>query len=83
MKLGSSFNIDVVSNDFNDLIVFNIRHSEAMFAAVYLPPIISKYYTKDYFDALDLICDTFSTQTQLFVFGDFNARIGTPSSSSS
>ena len=68
----------MISTDFNDLIVFNIRDSDTTFAAVYLPPTDSKYYSKDYFDALDLICDTFTNNTQFYAFGDFNCRIGTP-----
>ena len=81
MKENSLFNVDVVSTDFNDLIVFRIRGSNCTLAAVYLPPIESKYYSSDYFDALDLVCHTFSNSSQFYVFGDFNCRIGTPASS--
>ena len=81
MKENSLFNVDVVSTDFNDLIVFRIRGSNCFLAAVYLPPIESKYYSSDYFDALDLVCHTFSNSSQFYVFGDFNSRIGTPASS--
>ena len=75
-KEDSMFNVDVISTDFNDLIVFAIRDSDSKFAAVYLPPIDSKYYSKDYFDAFDLICDKFVGSTQFYAFGDFNSRIG-------
>ena len=80
-KEHSVFNIDILSTDFNDLIVCNIRGSDVVLAAVYLPPIESKYYSHDYFDTLDLMCHTFSNR-ELYVLGDFNSRIGTPVSPS-
>ena len=81
VKDNSSFNVDIVSTDFNDLIVFNIRGSNCTIAAIYLPPIESKYYSSDCFNALDLVCHTFLNSTQFYVLGDFNSRIGTPVSS--
>ena len=53
-RLNCNLNLDVISNDFNDLIVFTIRNSDFIFAAVYLPPIDSSYFSKDYFQTLDL-----------------------------
>ena len=76
----SPIKIDIISTDFNDLIVFNVRDSDTTVAAVYLPPINSDYFSKDTFDALDLICHTFSSKSKFYIIGDFNARIGTPAS---
>ena len=81
VKERSVFNIDILSTDFYDLVVCNIRGSDVVIAAVYLPPAESNYYSSDYFDALDLMCHTFSNR-ELYVLGDFNSRIGTPTSPS-
>ena len=75
-------NVDVISTDFNDIVVFDIRGSDCTVAAIYLPPIESKFYSNDYFDTLDLICETFAHKKQFYLVGDFNSRIGTPMSSS-
>ena len=81
-KANSMFSVDAISTDFNDLILFRIRGSNCTLAAVYIPPTESKYYSHDYFDALDLVCHTFSNNTQFYAFGDLNSRIATPTSSS-
>ena len=78
LKQNSVTNLDIISNDFNDLIVFNVRDSDTTFAAIYLPPVDSQYYSKESFEALDLICDTFSQKTKFYAFGDLNSRFGTP-----
>ena len=77
VKEHSVFNVDLLSTDFNDLIVCNIRGSDVIIAAVYLPPVESTYYSYDYFDALDSMCHAFSNK-ELYLLGDFNSRIGTP-----
>ena len=41
VKHDSMFNIDIVSADFDDIVVFNIRGTNCIFAAAYLPPIES------------------------------------------
>ena len=82
MHQNSNFKLDIVSNDFNDIIVFKINNSNSIFAAVYLPPVDSQYHSKDDFLALDLICQTFSQKANFYLLGDFNARIGSLSSNS-
>ena len=68
--------IDVISDDFRDSVIFNIRHTELFIAAVYIPPSTSEYFDDISFSNLELILDYFKS-SQLLIIGDLNTRIGT------
>ncbi len=68
--------IDVITDDFRDCVIFNIRHTELFIAAVYIPPSLSEYFDDISFSNLELILDYFKS-SQLLIVGDLNTRIGT------
>ena len=55
-------------------------NTDVLLVVMYLPPSNSVYYDEKYFENLDLIYGMFHSY-QLFVVGDLNCRVGTPSHS--
>ena len=76
-KNDSVFDIDIESVDFCDIVLFNIKNTNFTFAATYLPPINSDYYSTECFETLDLICETLTNNRNFYIIGDLNARTGT------
>ena len=68
--------LDVISGDFKDCILFQIRHPDLLVAAVYIPPRNSEYFDEIYFKNLQLMLEYFSC-CHLIITGDLNSRIGT------
>ena len=69
------FHIDIISNYFRDCVVFKIRFTDLVVAAMYIPPRNSEYYDDIYFKNCELIMDYFAN-SHLIITGDLNSRVG-------
>ena len=76
-KKDSMFYLDILADNFVDLVVLQIKNSDFVLVPIYIPPLDSRFYTKDYFNSLELVIDTF-INSKLLIFGDLNSRVGTP-----
>ena len=74
----SYFDVDLLYDGFQDCVVCRVRNTEIVLVAFYIPPSTSIYYDERYFEALDLIYNMFRNY-KLFIIGDLNCRVGTPS----
>ena len=68
--------IDILSLVFRDCVVFKIRYTTVIFAAMYIPPRNSAYYDDSYFKNCELLMDYYKDKN-LIIAGDLNSRIGT------
>ena len=78
MRLGVE--LDILSLAFRDCVVFKIRYSDVVFAAMYIPPRNSVYYDEVYFKKCELLMDHYENR-HLIITGDLNSRIGTVANS--
>ena len=76
-KNDSVFDLEMISVDFYDIVLFKVSNTDFTFAATYIPPINSDYFSIDCFDTLNLICEQFVNNSSFFIIGDLNARTGT------
>ena len=58
-----NFQLDVVTTDVTDSVLFRVRDSDMIFAAMYIPPSNSQYYSVDYLHNLRLITNFFHDAT--------------------
>ena len=68
--------LDIVSDAFrDDRVIAQIRNTDLVIGAVYIPPVNSAYDDDDiYFENLKLIRDHFKS-SHLIIAGDFNCRV--------
>ena len=78
-NINTDIQIDCLYDGFRDCLIFRIRDSDAIFAAIYIPPANSIYFDEIYFHNLEVIYEKFK-DFHLFIMGDVNSRIGTPES---
>ena len=74
-NIGSGIDVDVLTDTFRDAVVFRIRDTKLVIAAMYIPPSNSPFYDEIYFKNCELIMDHFSDMHTLIV-GDLNSRVG-------
>ena len=67
--------IDVLCASLHDCVIFEVKHSDLVIAAQYIPPANSIYYNDVYIDNLNLIHEKYHSK-DLIITGDLNARIG-------
>ena len=53
-KKDSIFVLDVISEDYPDCVILQVRNTNIILITLYLPPIDSKFYDTSYFDSLIL-----------------------------
>ena len=75
----SSYEVEYSCDIFDNFVIFDIKGTNTIIVAVYIPAINSKYYTSNpiYFKNLALILDFYKNKT-VHIVGDMNARTGTP-----
>ena len=71
----SSILIEILCTSLRDCVIFEIKHSNLVVVAQYIPPNNSIYYDDIYFDNLNLIHAKYSSR-DLIITGDMNTRIG-------
>ena len=71
----SHIQVEVLCDSLRDCVVFEIKHSNLVIAAQYIPPSNSIYFDDIYMDNLNLIHDKYGSK-KLIIIGDLNARIG-------
>ena len=76
-NINKNFILDIITTEFIDSVVFRVRDSELILAAMYIPPSNSQYFSDKYFNNFRMLCDFFSNK-QLVILGDLNARTSTP-----
>ena len=74
-NINKDIQIDVITDDFRDSVIFNVRHTELFIAAVYIPPNTSEFYDDISFSNIELMLDHYKS-SQLIIVGDMNTRIG-------
>ena len=67
--------IDIISIDFRDCVIFEIRNTDIVIAAMYIPPRNSELFDDIYFKNLELLCQHFNNR-HLVTTGDLNTRVG-------
>ena len=70
-----SINIDIICGTLRDCVVFEVRNSNLVIAAQYIPPSNSIYFNDIYMENLSLLYNKYKTKNFLLL-GDLNARIG-------
>ena len=71
----ASFNIEIICESMRDCVVFEIKNSDMVISAQYIPPSNSIYFNESYMENLKLLHDKFKNKKFLLV-GDLNARVG-------
>ena len=74
-KIHSGIDVDIQTEILRDAVVFRIRDTRLVIAALYIPPSNSTYYDEIYFKNCELIMDHFNDMQTLIV-GDLNSRMG-------
>ena len=64
----SNLIIDIVCDSLPDCVVFELRNSNTLFIACYIPPRNSAYYSDAYFDNLLMACESFVSRRDVFIF---------------
>ena len=54
--------IDIISIDFRDCVIFEIRDTDIVIAAMYIPPRNSEFFDDIYFNNLELLCQHFNNR---------------------
>ena len=67
--------ITILCDSMRDCVVFEIKNSDMVIAAQYIPPSNSVYYNDMYMENLKLIHEKFRKK-RLIMLGDWNSRIG-------
>ena len=68
--------IKVLSDEFQDMIAFEIENTDIVIIAAYIPPYKTLYYDDECFEQIKLLWDIYSTNRTLYLVGDLNARVG-------
>ena len=76
-KTLSKVDIEVISKEFLDCIIFLIKNIDLLCIAYYITPNNSKYFNENYFTNLRLFLNQFKDKSVICI-GDLNARVGTP-----
>ena len=71
------FQLDIVTTELIDSVVFRLRNSDLIFAAMYIPPSNSQYFSVNYFNNLRMLYDFFHNKP-LVIIGDLNSGTSTP-----
>ena len=71
------FQLDIVTVELIDSVIFRVRDSDLILAAMYIPPPNSQYFSVSYFNNLRMLGDFFRNK-QLIILGDLNACFSTP-----
>ena len=67
--------ITILCDSMRDCIVFEVKNSDLVIAAQYIPPSNSVYYSDIYMENIQLIHEKFKNK-HLMMLGDWNARVG-------
>jgi hypothetical protein len=71
------FDIDILCRSLRDCVVCQIKNTDLIFVAAYIPPHNSVYFNDIYFENLKIISERFLLPSkQLVLMGDLNSRIG-------
>ena len=74
-KIKSRINLKLLSEEFEDAVIFEIDGSNVVIAAVYIPPSNSKYFNDQYFRNLRILLDLYANHREIIIIGDLNARM--------
>ena len=77
-NLSSNLKLKVIIDNLIDCVIFEICNTPIVIMALYIPPSNSAYFDDMYFNNLDLVMNHFKDR-HVFIMGDMNSRIGTPS----
>ena len=70
-----ALNIDMICGTLRDCVIFEVRNSNLVIAAQYIPPSNSIYFNDIYMENLCLLYNKYRTKNLLLI-GDMNARVG-------
>ena len=70
-----SLNIEMICNTLRDCVIFQVKNSNMVIAAQYIPPSNSVYYNEIYMENLKLLHNKYKSK-KFLLLGDLNARIG-------
>ena len=74
-NMNSYIDLELISDELVDCVVFRVLPVNIVIAAVYIPPTNSKYSTPQYMENLQLLLSSFRS-TPIYIVGDLNARYG-------
>ena len=75
-NMNAQLKINILSDEFVDILVFEIENTNIGVIAPYIPPNNSLYFDEECIKSVQMLWEIYSANRTMYLVGDLNARIG-------